>query len=91
MNLRNIVILAAVVGALSWYSERQSKPVRINATNPAHLEIDSLGEASFQCEGKTHCSQMVSCDEAMFYLAHCPGTEMDGDGDGIPCESQHCG
>ncbi|WP_375320656.1 excalibur calcium-binding domain-containing protein [Aliivibrio logei] len=25
-----------------------------------------------------------------FYIANCPNTKMDGDGDGVPCESQHC-
>jgi len=44
----------------------------------------------FTCGGKKYCSQMTSCEEAMFYLKHCPGTQMDGDGDGIPCESQWC-
>jgi Excalibur calcium-binding domain len=46
---------------------------------------------AYRCEGKTRCPQMSSCAEATFYLEHCPGTEMDGDGDGIPCESQWCG
>jgi len=48
-------------------------------------------QTQFRCEGKTRCSQMSSCEEAKFYLRNCPGTEMDGDGDGIPCESQWCG
>jgi hypothetical protein len=33
---------------------------------------------------------MTSCAEAKSFLQNCPGTEMDGDGDGIPCESQWC-
>ena len=45
----------------------------------------------FSCDGRTHCSQMTSCEEATFFIKNCPGTEMDGDGDGIPCESQWCG
>ena len=44
----------------------------------------------YTCTGKIHCSQMSSCEEATFYLRNCPGTKMDGDGDGIPCESQWC-
>lgn len=44
----------------------------------------------FQCAGKTHCSEMVSCEEAVYYLKNCPGTVMDGDGDGWPCEDQWC-
>lgn len=45
----------------------------------------------FTCSGKTHCSEMSSCDEAKYYLSHCPGTVTDGDHDGIPCEDQWCG
>jgi cold shock CspA family protein len=42
----------------------------------------------FQCQGKVWCSEMSSYEEAVFYLRNCPGTKMDGDGDGIPCENQ---
>jgi len=44
----------------------------------------------FVCDGRTYCSQMTSCAEATFFLKNCPGTKMDGDGDGIPCEKQWC-
>ena len=40
----------------------------------------------FKCGGKIHCSDMTSCEEAIFYINHCPNTKMDGDGDGKPCE-----
>ncbi|WP_439672725.1 excalibur calcium-binding domain-containing protein [Cupriavidus necator] len=30
---------------------------------------------------------MASCAEARFYLKNCPAVKMDGDGDGIPCET----
>lgn len=33
---------------------------------------------------------MTSCSEAKLFLQHCPGVEMDGDRDGIPCEEQWC-
>ena len=47
-------------------------------------------DSRFRCDGRTHCSQMTSCAEAKFFLAQCPGTQMDGDGDGTPCEKQWC-
>ena len=47
--------------------------------------------AAFKCSGKIYCSEMSSCAEAKFYLRNCPGTKMDGDNDGIPCENQWCG
>ncbi len=43
-----------------------------------------------KCDGRTVCSQTTSCAEAKYFLANCPGTRMDGDGDGTPCEQQWC-
>ncbi|MFC1827334.1 excalibur calcium-binding domain-containing protein [Thermodesulfobacteriota bacterium] len=45
----------------------------------------------YTCSGKIYCSEMTSCDEAKFYLRNCPGTKIDGNNDGIPCEKQWCG
>ena len=45
----------------------------------------------FQCSGKMRCTEMTSCEEAMYYLKNCPGTITDGDSDGLPCEDQWCG
>lgn len=42
----------------------------------------------FSCDGRQHCSQMRSYEEAVYFLRNCPNVKMDGDGDGIPCESQ---
>lgn len=50
----------------------------------------SVKAVHYTCSGKTRCSQMASCEEAKFYINNCPGTKMDGDGDGVPCESQWC-
>ena len=46
---------------------------------------------SYACKGKTLCTEMVSCDEARYYLKYCPDVAIDGDGDGLPCEEQWCG
>lgn len=48
----------------------------------------NTNESSYQCDGRVYCSQMNSYEEALFFLRNCPGTQMDGDGDGIPCERQ---
>lgn len=50
----------------------------------------SAASNPFQCDGRKYCSQMTSCKEAKYFLKNCPNTEMDGDRDGIPCESQWC-
>ena len=39
------------------------------------------------CGTRTHCSEMANCEEARFYFAQCGADFLDGDGDGIPCES----
>jgi hypothetical protein len=48
----------------------------------------STPSSSYRCDGRQHCSQMRSYDEALFFIRNCPNTKMDGDGDGIPCERQ---
>lgn len=40
----------------------------------------------FTCEGKSRCSEMTSCEEALFYLNECGVRGLDGDKDGVPCE-----
>ena len=47
-----------------------------------------IGVANSKCDGRTHCSQMRSYQEAVWYLNNCPNTQMDGNGDGEPCEKQ---
>ena len=67
------------------------------APTPAPTPTPSLAPApttrlsGFSCDARKHCTQMRSCEEAKYFLAHCPGVKMDGDGDGIPCEEQLCG
>ena len=43
---------------------------------------------SFQCDARKHCSDMRSCEEAQYFSRNCPGTLMDGDGDGHACEDR---
>ncbi len=68
----------AMIVLVGWYGYRQLTPSRAPAASP------------FTCDGRPHCSQMRSCAEATFFLKNCPGTQMDGDHDGIPCEQQLC-
>lgn len=61
-----------------------SKPMYSNSPS---LDVQNQ---QFKCDGRTLCSQMTSCAEAIFFLQNCPNTKMDGDNDGIPCERQWC-
>ncbi|MEO8019255.1 MAG: excalibur calcium-binding domain-containing protein [Pseudomonadota bacterium] len=61
------------------------------ATPPPGADPAAEGDgARFQCDGRVYCSQMNSCEEATWVLRNCPGVKMDGDSDGVPCETQWC-
>jgi endonuclease YncB( thermonuclease family) len=60
-----------------WRSARRSGQAISNTNN---APIDG------QCGQVRTCSEMTSCHEARFYLSKC-GFPIDGDGDGVPCES----
>ncbi len=57
---------------------------------PAPLIRPQAPASRYACDGRTHCSQMTSCEEARYFLKHCPGVQMDGNHDGEPCEQQWC-
>ena len=48
------------------------------------------GSADFKCDGRKFCSQMKSCDEAIYFMEHCHGMESDGVLDGVPCGTSVC-
>jgi endonuclease YncB( thermonuclease family) len=62
-----------------------------SARAPAPVAAPVAADSAYRCDGRTRCSQMHSCAEAEYFLAHCPGVQMDGDHDGVPCEDQWCG
>ena len=98
MALRKLIPIA-IVGALVWYgytkyqdaSSRYSEDALAAKPVPAAGDTEEVASQPFACDGRTHCSQMSSCAEATYFLNNCPGVEMDGDGDGVACESQWCG
>jgi endonuclease YncB( thermonuclease family) len=47
----------------------------------------NLADAPFSCAGRRTCGRMRSCAEARFQLETCGLRRLDGDGDGVPCES----
>jgi hypothetical protein len=57
---------------------------------PTIRQLVDTSDKHFTCDGRQHCSQMTSCEEATYFQKNCPGTKMDGDHDGIPCEQQFC-
>lgn len=95
------LLLMIVIGILAWQGYAANLPrsgVKLEERKEEFLPSASLtgdkprlSSVSFTCDGRIYCSQMTSCAEATYFLRHCPGVKMDGDGDGIPCERQWCG
>jgi cold shock CspA family protein len=81
----------AIAAAIWGYGSLQSVRDSSGDEGTARADSNSTSEPKFRCAGKVYCSEMTSCEEATFYLRSCPGTKLDGDSDGIPCESQWCG
>lgn len=77
---------AAAAEAANASTKTTTPPTQASTPAPA----PSSQVSAYRCDGRRYCSQMSSCAEAKFFLVYCPGVEMDGDGDGIPCERQHC-
>jgi cold shock CspA family protein len=80
------LLVIAGLGFYSW-SEYKSRSEVAEASGWVAPEEET---ARYSCDGRTMCSQMGSCEEAKYFIRNCPGTQMDGDGDGEPCESQWC-
>jgi cold shock CspA family protein len=79
-----------VIGAVIFvYNKVSKEKFFIDQVKTPTAETQPVEQTErFQCQGKVWCSQMSSYEEAIFYLRNCPGTKMDGDDDGSPCERQ---
>jgi predicted negative regulator of RcsB-dependent stress response len=86
----------AIVAALAWFGWNKYQDHRaadLARQSPKHQVVEDLTHVerttsrdNFVCDGRTRCGEMKSCDEARYFVKHCPGIEMDGDDDGKPCE-----
>jgi hypothetical protein len=88
------IIIVLIVGFLlskAYESYEKTHPSISNSLSSATLDVsqntvdNALSSVNYKCDGRTHCSQMTSCDEAVFFLRNCPNVEMDGNNDGEPC------
>lgn len=90
-----LCIVLLIGGGTTIYDRLQSSNDSLildmsQVSNTLNASQSTQQPSIYSCAGKTRCNQMVSCEEATFYLQNCPGTIMDGDSDGVPCEDQHC-
>jgi Excalibur calcium-binding domain len=95
--MKNIIFVLLLV-SLAWYGyEKYQRRVQSSIrgippsqSNEVANSLSKPAPAGYTCDGRIYCSQMSSCQEATYFLQHCPGTKMDGDNNGIPCEQQWC-
>ncbi|TXJ10415.1 MAG: excalibur calcium-binding domain-containing protein [Acinetobacter sp.] len=96
-GLFGTVLVVIIVGVIGYFvygfiqdflhrSELANQPVTTETLQIANQQVKS-NPNHFKCDGRIHCSQMNSKDEADWFAQNCPGTRMDGDGDGDACES----
>jgi hypothetical protein len=89
-KLTLLVLIAALAYAAHQKANRPDQFVASDAPDTEAMDVE-MDNTKFRCDGRTHCSQMTSCEEATYFLQNCPGVKMDGEGDGVPCEKQWCG
>ena len=93
--MKNVVAVIIIL-ALGWYGYSQYQrrthhfEVAESAAPLVNSPVVATPNAQYKCDGRIYCSQMTSCAEATYFLQNCPGTKMDGNNDGIPCERQWC-
>ncbi len=91
------LITIALVAYAAWFGySRLIAPLNQSRLYPKanttpQKSTPGAQRSPFVCDGRTHCSHMTSCAEARYFIKHCPNTKMDGDRDGVPCETQWCG
>ena len=101
VQLKNLLILLVICGgAWQFYFKDQAiaedthKKVVSEFNNSdamktlAQAKEIAKPKVTYKCDGRQHCSQMTSYEEAKYFIRYCPNTKMDGDNDGIPCERQ---
>jgi hypothetical protein len=94
-NAENVIVLKDNPALAQRYAQnwRAHAKHSVAYTGPRVHQADSdrskpqPGNAGFACGNKTKCSQMISCEEARFYLTRCSVRSLDKDGNGVPCEA----
>ena len=79
-----LLVLVGLFSIYSRFSAESMAPLPVSSFNQEEVSTPQATTFIRQCDGRQHCSQMTSCEEATWFLQHCPNTKMDGEGDGIP-------
>lgn len=93
--LVGLLIVSAIGYKVYQYASEKLTPKQENT--PVKTQVlpeikrQQPDSSPYRCDGRQHCSQMTSCEEAKWFVRNCSDTKMDGDGDGIPCENMCSG
>jgi len=68
-------------------SSEARKRTQPKADSSLPQDQSQQGFASAECGAKKTCGEMSDCEEARHYLRDCGLQRLDGNGDGIPCNS----
>ena len=90
------LLLVSVIGykAYQYASEKltlKQENTSVKTQVLPEIKRQQPDSSPYRCDGRQHCSQMTSCEEAKWFVRNCSDTKMDGDGDGIPCENMCSG
>jgi micrococcal nuclease len=67
-----------------WVQASPAPPWEFRKAHAPARESNTIAGA---CGSKRYCAQMVSCEEARYYLTQCRVKTLDRNGDGMPCET----
>ncbi|MDA8127158.1 MAG: excalibur calcium-binding domain-containing protein [Betaproteobacteria bacterium] len=89
--MKKLLFLSLIAfGAWNYFEKQTSASIDgVPAPNDDLRVAEAIpsGKAQrFSCDGRIYCSDMTSRAEAEYFSKYCPGTKMDGDRDGMPCE-----
>ena len=84
-RLRNRRIVA-IQGRGNPYVEKEAQPAPLPTPAANDPVFDNEG-SGFTCSERKTCSMMRSCDEAIYHLQQCGNTRLDGNKNGVPCQS----
>ena len=87
MTVIGLLVIVGLIYMLYGKYQRVQLANQPVATIQQIAEPTNLNPINYRCDGRVHCSQMNSREEARWFVRNCPGTKMDGNHDGEPCEN----
>ena len=73
----SFILIAVIVAGIFAYQKFKTASSDL-LPQPLMIQSEPVVQQNFSCDGREHCSQMRSYEEALFFLKNCPNTKMDG-------------